>query len=198
VDNYPDLSPAARGALSGYGERLAEGAERMGLVSRGDIPRLYRRHLREALAPELIRLLPQGVRVVDVGSGGGLPGIPVAIVRPDLEITLVESRRRKAGFLERTVLEMGLTQVRVIGLTLKEVVTVEPSPWTIAISRGFAWTRPLVAVLEEMMEVDGVLLRYGALEPGLEGVEVYPIPGEDPRGIQRWPRSTWEGLPGTK
>jgi 16S rRNA (guanine527-N7)-methyltransferase len=79
----------------------------MGLVARGDRPRLHRRHLVESLAPALVAALPKGARLLDVGAGGGLPGIPLAIVRPDLEVTLLEAREKKCSFLERTLLLWG-------------------------------------------------------------------------------------------
>ena len=58
-------------------------------------------------------VLPHGARVLDLGSGGGWPGIPLALLRPDLDLTLAERRRKRAAFLELTVGRLGLRNVRV-------------------------------------------------------------------------------------
>lgn len=58
--------------------------------------------------------IPKGARLLDVGSGGGLPGIPLSIARPDLSVTLLESSSRKASFLQQARMELGLEQVTVV------------------------------------------------------------------------------------
>ncbi len=58
-------------------------------------------------------VIPEGAEVLDVGSGGGLPGLPLALLRPDLRLTLCEIRSKRAAFLEIAALRMGLTWVRV-------------------------------------------------------------------------------------
>ena len=77
------------------------------LVSPRAAEELESRHVPECLA--LARMLPDGPgRLVDVGSGGGLPGIVIAIARPDLRVTLLESTRKKAEFLRATARSLGL------------------------------------------------------------------------------------------
>lgn len=68
--------------------------------------RLWGRHIANSLS--LVDAVPQGLDVADVGSGAGLPGIPLAIVRPDLRVTLVDSLQRRTEFLELAVEELGL------------------------------------------------------------------------------------------
>src|SRR5438105_3582274 len=71
-------------------------------------------HVGDALT--LLPLLPAGAhRLADVGSGGGVPGIPLAVARPDATVVLVESTRKKAAFLEAAVRELGLPNVQVVG-----------------------------------------------------------------------------------
>lgn len=63
-----------------------------------------------------LRVLPAAARrVLDLGAGAGVPGVPLRIVRPDLEVTLLEARRRRASFLAEVVRELGLANCRVVG-----------------------------------------------------------------------------------
>jgi 16S rRNA (guanine527-N7)-methyltransferase len=81
--------------------RLAADGVTRGLIGPRELPRLWERHMfNSAVVAEAV---PQGARVVDVGSGAGLPGIPLGIARPDLELTLVEPMARRVEFLEEVV-----------------------------------------------------------------------------------------------
>jgi 16S rRNA (guanine527-N7)-methyltransferase len=93
-----DLDDPAIERLERFEERLREKGAPMGMVASSDLPRLRERHILDCLraAP----LLPDRGTVCDMGSGAGLPGIVLAIARPDLRFVLVEVRRRRASFLE--------------------------------------------------------------------------------------------------
>src|SRR5919202_3232006 len=78
-----------------------------GLVGPREGPRLWERHILNSAA--LSDLVPQGSSVADVGSGAGLPGIPLAILRPDLRVDLVEPLLRRVTFLTQAVDELGIT-----------------------------------------------------------------------------------------
>jgi 16S rRNA (guanine527-N7)-methyltransferase len=71
-----------------------------------EVPRLWERHVLNSAA--IAGLIPDGSTVVDVGSGAGLPGIPLAVLRPDLDIVLLEPLLRRAEFLTQTLDELGL------------------------------------------------------------------------------------------
>ena len=77
-----------------------------GLIGPREIGRLWQRHILNSIALE--SLIPEGCRVADVGSGAGLPGIPLAILRPDLEMTLIEPMLRRSNFLTEALDELGL------------------------------------------------------------------------------------------
>lgn len=84
------------------------------LMSSRALEELWTRHIPECIA--LGERLPAVTsRAADVGSGGGLPGLVIAVVRPDLDMTLIESTKKKARFLESTARLMGLASVRVVG-----------------------------------------------------------------------------------
>ena len=77
-----------------------------GLIGPREIGRPWERHILNSIALE--SLIPEGCRVADVGSGAGLPGIPLAILRPDLEMTLIEPMLRRSNFLTEALDELGL------------------------------------------------------------------------------------------
>jgi 16S rRNA (guanine527-N7)-methyltransferase len=85
----------------------------LGLVGESDRPRLYERHLLNCLQAVAV-LRPSDRRLIDMGSGAGLPGIVMACARSDLDVVLVDSRRRAGAFLEAAVDTLGLgAEVRI-------------------------------------------------------------------------------------
>ncbi|QUH05668.1 16S rRNA (guanine(527)-N(7))-methyltransferase RsmG [Saccharopolyspora erythraea] len=89
-----------------FAELLREHGVRRGLIGPRELDRLWERHLLNSAV--LAELLPPNCRVVDVGSGAGLPGIPLAIARPDLELTLLEPMARRVAWLQEVITELGL------------------------------------------------------------------------------------------
>jgi len=105
--------PEQRQLLERYAGWLAGPGTVRGLMGPREVPRLWDRHLLNSVA--LAELVPQDVRLVDIGSGAGLPGLAVAIVRPDLRVDLVEPLLRRATFLTEAVADLGLSErVRVV------------------------------------------------------------------------------------
>jgi 16S rRNA (guanine527-N7)-methyltransferase len=84
---------------------VGSGVDR-GVIGPREADRLWERHLLNSAV--LGELIPAGARVLDVGSGAGLPGIPLAIARPDLRIVLLEAMARRVAWLEEAVTELGL------------------------------------------------------------------------------------------
>jgi 16S rRNA (guanine527-N7)-methyltransferase len=100
--------------LGDYLGRLLAMNEQMNLTAIRDAESAWERHILDALTLlPMLAQVPAGARLVDVGSGGGIPGIPLAIARPDLEITLVESTQKKAAFLSAVSAALGLSNVSV-------------------------------------------------------------------------------------
>jgi len=97
---FGDALPAAER----YVARLAGDGVLRGLIGPREVPRLWERHVLNSAA--VAEAVPEGARVVDVGSGAGLPGIPLGLARPDLTMTLVEPMARRVEFLEEAVAEL--------------------------------------------------------------------------------------------
>jgi 16S rRNA (guanine527-N7)-methyltransferase len=110
----PSLTtPESRSLLLKYGRLVHDSSASLALISDGDRSSVYTRHVLDSLNPiALFETAPASV--LDVGSGAGFPGIPLAIVWPGTTVILLESREKKAGFLERAVRELGLRNVRVV------------------------------------------------------------------------------------
>lgn len=95
-----DLAEAYHDLLAGQGTEW-------GLIGPREVPRLWGRHVLNSVA--VADLVPEGADVVDVGSGAGLPGIPLAIHRPDLGVTLLEPLLRRYNFLSQAVDNLGIS-----------------------------------------------------------------------------------------
>lgn len=94
-----------------YADLLAGPGVDRGLIGPNEIPRVWERHLLNCAV--VASLVPSACSLVDVGSGAGLPGIVLALLLPDAEITLVESMAKRAAFLGECVSELGLGNVAV-------------------------------------------------------------------------------------
>jgi 16S rRNA (guanine527-N7)-methyltransferase len=105
--------PEQADLLNRYAGWLAGAGTVRGLLGPREVPRLWDRHLLNSIA--LAELLPPAIRLVDIGTGAGLPGLALAIVRPDLRVDLVESLLRRTDFLSEVVTDLGLAaRVRVV------------------------------------------------------------------------------------
>lgn len=114
------LSEGQVRGLVRYLELLAEANTRMNLTRIVDKEQAVVAHVGDALT--LLQYVPQGaLRIVDIGSGGGVPGIPLGVVLPECQITLVESTQKKAAFLQGCAKELGLLNVTVLAKRAEEV-----------------------------------------------------------------------------
>ncbi|MFH9551096.1 16S rRNA (guanine(527)-N(7))-methyltransferase RsmG [Streptomyces sp. NPDC051445] len=142
-----------------YAELLAEAGVQRGLIGPREVPRLWERHLLNCAV--LSEVVPEGVTVCDVGSGAGLPGIPLALVREDLKITLLEPLLRRTNFLTEVVELLGLDHVTVARGRAEEVMGTMP-PVHVVTARAVApldrlatWGIPLLRPYGEMLALKG-------------------------------------------
>lgn len=122
-----EQEPAAAAVIFGpgidlaraYTNRLATDSETFGLLGPRELPRIWSRHvINSALLAELV---PDDCLVADVGSGAGLPGIPMAIAQPKAHFTLIEPMERRANWLASVVADLGIKNVDVIRARAEEV-----------------------------------------------------------------------------
>lgn len=143
-----------------YVEILASAGVERGLLGPREVGRLWERHLLNCAV--LAELIPTKVGVVDIGSGAGLPGVPLAIARPDLALTLLESMLRRTRFLDEVVVELGLDVKVVRGRAEELSVQNQIGQMDVAISRAVApldkltrWSLPLLKPDGRMLAIKG-------------------------------------------
>lgn len=178
----------ANPTLHAYAELLSTvGAER-GLIGPREVERIWDRHILNCAVvtdPEL-QLVPNGASVTDVGSGAGLPGLVWAIVRPDLQIVMVEPLLRRATFLTEAVEQLGLTdRVTVLRARAEDLAESWPGSDVVTaravapLAKLLGWTMPLVKpggaliALKGATAADEVVAAQPELERlGASGVEI--------------------------
>jgi len=148
-----DVEQAAR--LERYEDLLRDRAAALGMIAKGDLGRLQERHILDSIraAPAL----PEGAtEVVDLGSGAGLPGIPVAIARPEIHVILAESRRQRIAFLELAAAELGVGNVSVHAGRAETA----PSPAGACLARAFRDARGSWEVAQMLLGPAGRLVYF--------------------------------------
>lgn len=159
-----------------YAQLLATDGVVRGLIGPREIPRLWSRHLLNCAF--VADLLPPDARVVDIGSGAGLPGIPLALRRPDLSVVLVEPLLRRATFLDEAVDRLGLARsVTVLRARAEDArAALGPVEWM---------TARAVAPLDRLVTWCGPLLAPGGRLLALKGARAEAEVAEARRTLQR-------------
>ncbi len=163
-----ESEPAA--AVGVFGERIAlarryltslasDGVVR-GLIGPRESGRLWNRHVLNSAV--VGQLLTAGSRIIDIGSGAGLPGIPLAIARPDCEFVLVEPLERRATYLTEIVTDLALDNCRVVRGRADEVVArcggadVVTSRAVAPLGKLATWSAPLLRIGGELLAIKGL------------------------------------------
>lgn len=152
------FAPDRVDVLERYAALLASQGVLRGLIGPREVPRLWDRHLLNCglLAP----LVPEGARVADLGSGAGLPGLVLALARPDLAVTLIEPMARRSAFLEEACATLDVDNVTVVrgraeawsGPESFDVVTARALA---PLARLVTWGLPLVAAGGVLLAMKG-------------------------------------------
>jgi 16S rRNA (guanine527-N7)-methyltransferase len=186
------LFPSGRvGLVERYAVALATDGVIRGLIGPREVPRLWDRHIVNSAL--LATALPRDAAVADIGSGAGLPGLVLALARPDVRMTLVEPLLRRTTFLDEVVDALGLDNVvvrrdRADALHGQETFDVVTARAVAPLERLLGWCMPLVArsgslvamkgesAEEEIAEARSVLAKLGCADPM---IEVLAVPEDD-------------------
>ena len=186
-----DLFGDAAGTAERYAAILATRGVEWGLIGPREAERIWDRHVVNSLA--VAAATPQGATVVDVGSGAGLPGLPLALARPDLRVTLLEPLLRRATFLTEVVGELSLgDRVDVVRARAED----HDATYDVVTCRAVArlpkllgWTAPLIGRRGRLVALKGASASDELAEAAKEhkrhrltaSIEsVTPYPGAEP------------------
>ena len=169
------FGPAVDAAVE-YARLLATEGTVRGLIGPREVTRLWERHLLNSAAIE--SLVPVGARVVDVGSGAGLPGIPLALVRPDLTVTLLEPLARRVAFLTECVRWLGLERVTVVrGRAEEGPIRRQLGGADVVTARAVAPLDKLAGWCLPLLRPGGLLLAMKGSTAAAELAATGPLPG---------------------
>jgi len=155
-----ELSKEQLQKLQEYKNLLYKVSGRLNLLSAKDRERIEDLHFSDSLAAAT--MISKAASVADWGSGGGLPGIPLSIARPDIQMTLVESRTNKAGFLMRAKRELNLTNIRVFAGRGEDI----QNTYDLITVRAVGKLSKLIPIILNKLSENGQILCYKG--PGLE------------------------------
>ena len=137
---FPDLTDQQKLQISRLGELYADWNAKINVISRKDMEHFYERHVLHSMAiARFHRFLPDE-KVMDVGTGGGFPGIPLAILFPDVQFTLVDSIGKKIKIVEAVVEALELTNVHPVNARAESI----PGKFDYVVSRATAPLSDLV------------------------------------------------------
>lgn len=142
LEAMPEWDATAKERLEALAALLIEENRCQNLVSAASLDEVWRRHIADSA--QLITYVPRETTApwLDLGTGAGFPGLVVAALRPDCAVTMVESRGRRAEWLERARITLGLDRARIEGVSLEKLATQQ---YRVISARAFA---PLPKLLE--------------------------------------------------
>jgi 16S rRNA (guanine527-N7)-methyltransferase len=163
------LPATAMDQLAGYLQLLVKWNRVYNLTAIRDETRLVSHHVLDSLA--VVGHLPEG-NMIDVGSGAGLPGIPIAISCPGRPVTLLDSNHKKAAFLKQAVAELGLPTTQVV--TERAEIHRPAELFKTVISRAFSDLADFIKLAGHLCASDGVMIAMKGLHPDEEMAHVPP------------------------
>lgn len=162
---FTDFSPEQTQQLAAMKEVYLEWNEKINVISRKDIESLYLKHVLHSLSIAVLTDFKAGTKIVDIGTGGGFPGIPLAILNPEAEFLLVDSIGKKLKVVEAVVDALKLENVRVLHSRIENI---GENNFDFAVSRAVApladlwrWSKPLLRKGHECEMANGLICLKG-------------------------------------
>ncbi len=147
---FDDFTPRQQEQFAALGPLYREWNEKINVISRKDIDNFYERHVLHSLAIAAVCTFNPGVRVLDIGTGGGFPGIPLAIFFPEVQFVLADSIGKKIKVVQAVAEAIGLQNVSAYHSRVEDL---RQAPFDFAVSRAVAplgtlwrWARPHLRV----------------------------------------------------
>lgn len=176
---FPNLTVEQQKQINSLEELYKDWNLKINVVSRKDIDELYLRHVLHSLGIAKVQTFKDGSEILDVGTGGGFPGIPLAILFPEVNFTLVDSIGKKIKVVNEVVGGLGLTNVQTVNSRVEEV----PNQFDFIVSRAVAamptfvyWVKGKIKKESQHERRNGILyLKGGDLQEELESYRTAEI-----------------------
>ncbi|HIG65612.1 MAG TPA: 16S rRNA (guanine(527)-N(7))-methyltransferase RsmG [Methyloprofundus sp.] len=158
-----DVSPAQIDLLLAFVSLIQKWNKAYNLTAIRDRDEMLRLHILDSLA-----ILPYvtGQKIIDVGTGAGLPGIPLAILMPEVQFTLLDSNSKKTRFVQQVVLELKLNNVEVVHSRVEKLG--RAGEYDAVLSRAFASVDGIMNLTEHLLQAEGVLIAMKGQSPEAE------------------------------
>ena len=145
---FADFSPKQLDQLAALGTLYKEWNEKINVISRKDIDSLYLKHILHSLSIATLFDFPPNINIIDIGTGGGFPGVPLAIFFPETKFHLVDSIGKKLKIVDDIAIKLGLQNITTAHTRAEEI---KNRKFEFAVSRAVAplkdlwkWSRPLL------------------------------------------------------
>lgn len=193
---FPNMTPEQHNAFVRLGELYREWNAKINVISRQDIENLEERHILHSLAIAKAFSFKPGAQLLDLGTGGGLPGIPLAILFPEVHFTLVDGTGKKITVVREIVEALGLNNVTALHSRAEDLKMA--GKFDFVLSRGVApldkllvWTKRLLSKKQQHPYPNGII----ALKGGTLDGEIAALPGRGKEYTEKIPISSFFSEP---